>query len=49
MYLTNLDLIAVTIALVSAIGLIITSASANARLTRERNYWREEALSRKDN
>ncbi len=40
MYLSELDIIGVTIALVSAIALIITSATANARITKERNYWR---------
>lgn len=46
MYLSELDLVAITIALVTSIALIITSATANARLTRERNYWRDEALRR---
>ena len=40
MYLSGYDIVAITIALVSAIALIITSASANARITKERNYWR---------
>ena len=44
MYLSELDIIGITIALVSAIALIITSASANARLTRQRNEWRDEAI-----
>lgn len=45
MYLSNLDLVAITIALVSLMALVITSATANARLTRERNEWRQLALS----
>lgn len=45
MCLTNLDILAITLALVSAIALIITSATANARLTRSRNEWRDTALS----
>jgi hypothetical protein len=44
MYLSGYDIVALTIALVGAIALIITSASANARLTRQRNEWRDEAI-----
>lgn len=44
MYLSELELIGITIALVTAIGLIITSATANARLTRERSAWRALAI-----
>lgn len=44
MYLSNLDIVAITIALVSLMALVITSATANARLTRERNKWRDDAL-----
>lgn len=44
MYLSELDIIGLTIALVSALALIITSASANARLTRDRDFWRGEAI-----
>lgn len=44
MYLSGYDIVAITIALVSAIALIITSASANARITRQRNAWRDEAI-----
>jgi hypothetical protein len=40
MYLSELDIIGVTIALVSAIALILTSASANARLIRENQALR---------
>lgn len=45
MYLSDLDIVAITIALVSLMALVITSAVANARLTRERNEWRQLALS----
>lgn len=44
MYLSELDVIGFSIALITSIALIITSATANARLTRERDYWRSEAL-----
>lgn len=42
MYLTQWDVIAITIALVSALALIITSASANARLIRENTALRSK-------
>ena len=42
MYLQPLDIVAITIALVAAIALIITSASANARLTRENTALRSK-------
>ena len=38
--MSALDLLAVCIALGTSIALIITSAVQNARLTRQRNYWR---------
>lgn len=44
MYLSNLDIVGITIALVSLLALVITSATANARLTRDRNYWRRWAM-----
>lgn len=44
MYLSSLDVVAISIALVSLMALVITSASANARLTRDRNYWRRWAM-----
>lgn len=44
MYLSELDVIGITIALVSLMALVITSATANARLSRNRDYWRSEAL-----
>lgn len=45
MCLRELDIVAITIALVSAIGLIITSVRANMALTRQRNEWRDLAIS----
>ena len=45
MYLSDLDIVAITIALVMLMALVITSAVANARLTRERNEWRQLAIS----
>lgn len=44
MYLRELDIVAITIALVSLMALVITSAVANARLTRDRDYWRRWAM-----
>lgn len=44
MYLSELDIIAITIALITSFGLILLSASANARMTNERNYWRQIAM-----
>lgn len=44
MYLESGDLIAVVIALGTSIALMITSAVANARLTRQRDYWRQMAM-----
>lgn len=44
MILSEFDIIGITIALVTSFALILTSASANARITRQRNYWRQEAL-----
>jgi ABC-type Fe2+-enterobactin transport system substrate-binding protein len=44
MYLSQWDVVAMTIALVSMFALILTSATANARLTNERNYWRQWAM-----
>jgi hypothetical protein len=41
MYLTTLDMLAVMIALVVSVTLVITTALANARLTRSRDEWRE--------
>jgi biopolymer transport protein ExbB/TolQ len=41
MYLTTLDMLAVMIALVVSVTLVITTALANARLTRSRDEWRK--------
>lgn len=44
MILSEFDIIGITIALVTSFALILTGASANARLTRQRNAWRDEAI-----
>lgn len=44
MYLSELDIIGISIALVSLMALVLTSSVANARLTRQRDDWRSEAL-----
>ncbi len=44
MYLSELEIIGISIALVSLMALVITSATANARLTQQRNQWRDDAL-----
>lgn len=44
MYLSELDIIAISIALVSLMALVVTSAVANARITRQRDDWRNLAL-----
>ena len=44
MYLSDLDLVAISIALVSLMALVVTSAVANARLTRQRDEWRRDAI-----
>lgn len=44
MYLSDLDVIAVTLAIILPLTLVFTSVIANARLTRERDYWRQIAL-----
>jgi len=44
MYLSDLDIVAISLALVSLMALVITSAVANARLTRDRDYWRRWAM-----
>ena len=43
--LSTLDLVAVAIALVTSCTLLITTALANARLTRSRDQWRADCLS----
>jgi hypothetical protein len=47
MYLTTLDLLAVIIALVVSVTLVVTSAIANARLTRSVKEYREAWLTAK--
>jgi hypothetical protein len=47
MFLTTLDLLAVMIALVVSVTLVITSAVANARLTRSVQEYREAWLTAK--
>jgi hypothetical protein len=42
MYLSTTDLLAVMIALVTSVTLVVTSAIANARLTRSRDNWRRD-------
>ena len=44
MYLESGDLIALIIALGCSIAVVITSAVANARLTKSRDYWRQIAI-----
>ena len=44
MYLTTLDLLAVMIALGTSVTLVITSAVANARLTRSVKEYRDAYL-----
>lgn len=44
MYLSELDIIGISIALISLMALVLTSSVANARLTRQRDDWRSEAL-----
>ena len=44
MYLESGDLIALIIALGCSIAVVITSAVANARLTRQVKYWRDAYL-----
>ena len=40
MYITTLDILAVMIALVVSVTLVITTALANARITRSRDEYR---------
>lgn len=44
MYLSDLDIVAISLALVLLMALVITSAVANARLTHDRDYWRRWAM-----
>ena len=36
------DIVAITIALTLSVGLLISTAVANHRLTESRNYWRDQ-------
>jgi hypothetical protein len=49
MLLSELEVIGITIALVTSIALIITSASANARLTRENQALRSKVSALRSN
>jgi hypothetical protein len=44
MYLTQYDIFAIIIALLGLMFLVFTTFRANARITRDRDYWREEAI-----
>ena len=44
MYISDLEIVAISIALISLMALVITSAVANARLTRNLKSWRDLAL-----
>lgn len=44
MYLSDLGIIGISIALISLMALVLTSAVANARMTVQRDNWRYEAL-----
>lgn len=43
-YLTQYDIFAIIIALIGLMFLVFTTFRANARLTRQRDEWREEAI-----
>jgi len=40
--LLSSDIVAITIALTLSVGLLISTAVANHRLTESRNYWRDQ-------
>ena len=44
MYLTQYDIFAIIIALAGLMFLVFTTFRANARITRDRDYWRDEAI-----
>lgn len=44
MYLYPIEIVAITLALISLMALVITTAVANARLTRSLKEWRDNAL-----
>lgn len=43
-YLTQYDIFAIIIALLGLMFLVFTTFRANARLTRQRDEWREQAI-----
>jgi hypothetical protein len=43
-YLTQYDVFAIIIALLGLMFLVFTTFRANARLTRDRDFWRGEAI-----
>ncbi len=44
MYLTQYDVFAIIIALLGLMFLVFTTFRANARITRDRDFWRGEAI-----
>jgi hypothetical protein len=44
MYLTQYDIFAIIIALLGLMFLVFTTFRANARITRDRDFWRDEAI-----
>jgi hypothetical protein len=44
MYLTQYDIFAIIIALLGLMFLVFTTFRANARITGDRDYWREQAI-----
>ena len=43
-YLTQYDIFAIIIALLGLMFLVFTTFRANARITGDRDYWREQAI-----
>ena len=44
MYLYPIEIVGITLALISLMALVITTAVANARLTRSLKEWRDTAI-----
>jgi len=44
MYLTSYDVFAIIIAILGLMFLVFTTFRANARITRDRDFWRDEAI-----
>jgi len=44
MYLTSYDVFAIVIAILGLMFLVFTTFRANARITRDRDFWRDEAI-----